>query len=89
MTRNIALGVTIAIGMVLATSVAMAQQKQHLVFKTPAANTKYLQQHIIDVGDVPGHQIRVFEIQRTYPPESARVINGLKLKEYYTRAVSD
>jgi hypothetical protein len=67
---------------------AAAQEKQRVSFKAAAANTKYTQQHVIDVGDTPGHQVRVFEIHRTYPGNPP-VINGVKLAETWSRAVSD
>jgi hypothetical protein len=88
MVRNIALGMTIAIGMALTAPVVMAQQKQHVFYNTPATETKYTQQHLIDIGDIPGHQARLFEIQRTYGND-APVINGMKLKEQWTRGMSD
>jgi hypothetical protein len=72
----------------LPTGQALAQQKQQVSFKSPAANTKYTQQTTIDVGDVPGHQVRVFEIHRTYPSD-APVFNGLKLIEMWTRGITD
>jgi hypothetical protein len=65
---------------------ALAQER--LVFKVAAENTKYTQQHTIDVGDVSGHQVRLFEIHRTYP-NNAPVINGMKIVESWTRGVSD
>jgi hypothetical protein len=40
------------------------------------------------VGDVPGHQVRIYEFVRTYPSDPP-VVNGLKLKESWTRATSD
>jgi hypothetical protein len=67
---------------------ALAQQVQKVSFKTPAANTKYTQQHSLDVGDVPGHQIRIYELHRTYPNDPP-VIGGLKLKESWGRNISD
>jgi hypothetical protein len=67
---------------------AVAQQKQHISYKVSAENSKYTQQHVIDVGDVPGHQVRVYEIYRSFP-NNAPVINGLKVKETWTRATSD
>ncbi len=88
MVRSIALGMTTAIGMALIAPVAMAQQKQHVGYNTPATQTTYTQQHIIDIGDIPGHQARLFEIRRTYGND-APVINGLKLKEQWTRGMSD
>jgi hypothetical protein len=65
-----------------------AQQVQRVSYKTLAANTKYTQQHFVDVGDVPGHQVRVLEIHRVFPNDPP-VINGIKLKEQWTRGVSD
>jgi hypothetical protein len=67
---------------------AVAQQKQHVSYKTTAENSKYTQQHIIDVGDVPDHQVRIYEIHRTYPINQP-TINGLKLVEQWTRGSSD
>src|SRR5712691_12749978 len=67
---------------------ALAQQKQRLVFKVDAANTKYTQQHTIDVGDASGHQLRLFELRRSYssnPP----LINGMKIAESWTRGITD
>jgi hypothetical protein len=65
---------------------ALAQQR--LVFKVAAENTKYTQQHTIDVGDVSGHQVRLFEIHRTYP-SNPPVINGIKIVESWTRGVTN
>src|SRR5262249_29392961 len=65
-----------------------AQEMQRVSYKTPAANSKYTQQHFVDVGDVAGHQVRVLEIHRVFPTDPP-VINGIKLKEQWTRGVSD
>jgi len=78
----------LALGVALPASDALSQQKQQVSFKTPAANTKYTQQTTVDVGDLPGHQVRVFELHRTYPSD-APVINGLKMTEMWTRGVTD
>ena len=67
---------------------AVAQQKQKVSYKTPPENTKYTQQQLIDAGDVPGHQVRIYEIHRTLPA-NAPMINGVKLKETWTRGLSD
>jgi hypothetical protein len=67
---------------------AAAQNKQRVSFKLPAENSKYTQQQVIDVGDVPGHQVRVFEIYRAFP-SNAPLINGVKLKEMWNRGLSD
>ena len=55
---------------------ALAQER--LAFKVGAENTKYTQQHAIDVGDVSGHRVRLFEIHRTYPSKAPE-INGMKI----------
>ena len=62
--------------------------QERLAFRVSAENTKYTQQHTIDVGDVAGHQVRLFEIHRTYP-SNAPVINGMKMVESWTRGISD
>jgi hypothetical protein len=67
---------------------AVAQEKQHISFKSTAENAKYTQQQFLDVGDIAGHQVRSYEIYRTFPT-NAPVISGMKIKEQWTRAVSD
>jgi len=57
----------LCLAVALPAGAALAQEKQHVSFKAPAENSKYTQTSIIDVGDMPGHQVRVFEIHRTYP----------------------
>jgi hypothetical protein len=69
-------------------SAAWAQQKQKVSYKVSAENTKYPQRHTIDAGDEPGHTVGIFEIHRTFAAE-APVVNGLKLKETWTRGYSD
>ena len=59
-----------------ATGNAAAQEKQRVSMKTPAENTKYTQQVFIDVGDAPGHEVRVYEIHRTYPSDPP-MFNGV------------
>src|SRR5262249_60547098 len=64
-----ALGAIAVLGSALAISVSdsLAQQMQRVSYKSPVENAKYTQQHVIDVGDAPGHQVRVYEIHRTFP----------------------
>jgi hypothetical protein len=79
---------TFGLALVLPTDGAVAQQKQRVSYKVTAENSKYTQQQFLDVGDVPGHQVRSFEIYRAFPT-NAPVINGIKLKEQWTRGASD
>jgi hypothetical protein len=74
------------LALVLLTKPVLGQER--LAFSVSAENTKYIQQHTIDVGDVAGHQVRLFEIKRVYPA-NAPVIGGLKIIESWTRGVSD
>jgi hypothetical protein len=67
---------------------ALAQEKQKYSFKTPPGVTKYEEQHAIDVRDVPGHQVRVFSSHSVYAQEAA-VYDGVKVKEEWTRALTD
>jgi hypothetical protein len=71
-----------------ATDIAVAQEKQKVSFKTGSENAKYTQQLFIDAGDVPGHQVRAFELHWTFPSDPP-VINGVKLTEAWARAASD
>jgi hypothetical protein len=70
----------------LPTNSVVAQEQ--LIFRVSAENTNYTQQHTIDVGDVAGHQVRLFEIKRIYPT-NAPVIGGMKIVESWTRGISD
>ena len=49
---------------------------------------KFTQQHVIDVGDVPGHQVRILEVHRT-PSNAKPNCEGLKLVETWVRGYSD
>ena len=67
---------------------AIAQQMQRLSFTVPAQDATYTEQHIINVPDPPGHQIRVVEIHRIFP-SNPPIINGVALKELWVRAITD
>jgi hypothetical protein len=88
MLRNIA-HILVASSMIFCLAdTAMAQEKQRVSYKVSAANTKYTQQHVIDVGDAPGHQVRLFEIHREYGKDGP-LFAGSRLVEQWTRAFSD
>jgi hypothetical protein len=74
------------LAVVLPTEPVLGQER--IAFSVSAENTKYTQQHTIDVGDVAGHQVRLFEIKRIYPA-NAPVIAGLKIVESWSRGISD
>ncbi len=81
----------IIIGATLTTfgaSEGWAQQKHKISGKTLAANSKYTRQHVINVEDVPGHQVRIFEIHRTFP-KNPPVFEGVRTVEQWVRGISD
>jgi hypothetical protein len=65
---------------------AVAQERHKFTTHAAAAQSKYVQQHVIDVGDVPGHYVRIYEIQRT---GSEVEFSGVKSKESWSRGYSD
>jgi hypothetical protein len=67
---------------------APGQEKCKMSWEVPAANAKYTEQHALDVGDVPDHQIRIFELHRTFPDDQPNC-EGLKRVEQWTRGFSD
>ena len=69
-------------------SEAWAQQKQKISYKLPAELSKFTQQHVLDVGDVPGHQVRIYEVHRTYPKDLL-VVEGVRVVEEWLRGYSD
>ena len=89
--RLIALsGMAVLAGLVtvFCTSVG-AQQKQSLMISSEGVKSRYIQQHIIDVDDVPGHQIRVQESQRTYPPDKQFTVDGEHVVEWWIRSFTN
>lgn len=68
---------------------AFAQQKFRYVEKPEWSDSRYVQQYAIDVGDVPGHKIRILELQWTFNAKSELAISGVKVKESWVRAYSD
>jgi hypothetical protein len=79
----------IAITVMLSTAgSAGAQQKTKLAYTRPANMSNYTQQHRVDVGDVAGHQLRVFELKGIYP-ETVVSFAGEAVREEYHRGLSD
>ena len=75
--------------LVAATTSVWCQQRQTVVISTPATSTTYTQQLAIEVGDVPNHQVRAYEVHRVYGGSDAPVIAGQRVKESWQRAMSD
>jgi hypothetical protein len=69
--------------------IAQAQEKFPISTNTDGQTSKYIQQYKIDVGDVPGHQIRIQETQRIHNEKSTLVFSSVRAKEGWVRGYSD
>lgn len=54
--------------------------KEEVLVHDAVRLAKYTKTHTIDVGDVPNHQLRIFELHTVYTGE-APVYDGVKVKE--------
>ena len=86
--RQFLLSLAAGSALLLAPTPGWAQQKLKYSFKDPAGLSKYVQQHVIDVGDVPGHQIRVASLQTKYTT-TAPEYDGIKVLESTVSLTSD
>lgn len=73
----------------LGTNIAQAQKHYPIEDKGEWSTGKYVQQHAINAGDVPGHKVRILEIQRTYNDKSGLSVSGIKVKEAWVWGYSD
>jgi hypothetical protein len=67
---------------------AFAEDLQHVSFKAPNGAAKYLVSESVEVGDAPGHVVRVFDTQAAITDKAA-TINGLTLASVWVRGTSD
>jgi len=89
MTRSIgAVAFTVGLVSLLFPALVVAQQKYQYSHATPPQSSRYVQQHIIDVDDMAGHQIRILEVQRKYTSDHP-LIAGVKVIETWDRGFSD
>ena len=68
--------------------VAWAQQKFPINTTSEGVKSSYVQQHVIDVGDVTGHQVRILEVHRVRSG-SQFTLDGVKVVEEWSRGFSD
>lgn len=66
---------------------ACAQQKYSLS-RAPSSTSSYPRQQALDVGDVPGHQVRVYQLHFDYP-EHDLAFAGVLVKESEVYGFSD
>ena len=84
----VGLALLIAACLTFSSGEASAQQKHKYFFKAPPGTTKYTQTHLMEVADVPGHQVRLAETQSKYA-DDAPVYDGVKVREIRGVLVSD
>jgi hypothetical protein len=67
---------------------ASAQQKCKLSWEASVSDSKYTQQLTLDAGDIPGHQVGVYEIHRVFPNFKPNC-EGQKFTESWSRGYRD
>ena len=72
----------------VAPATTLAQQKFKYSFTAPPGVTKYTQQHMLDVGDLPGHQIRIATLHTKYTNEAPEY-DGVKVVEAFAWLSAD
>jgi hypothetical protein len=86
---NVSLAIVTSAALTLfPTSAGWAQEKCKQSGKNLAQDSKFTQQHVIDVGDMPGHQVRILEVHRT-PSNAKPNCEDLKVAEQWNRGYSD
>jgi hypothetical protein len=65
-----------------------AAQQKYTISQAPNANSQYLQEHTVEVDDVPGHRLRAYEIRQEYPQKDL-AFAGVIVKEGLSRNISD
>lgn len=72
----------------LATAVS-AQEKHPISISGDGVSSRYIEQHTINVDDITGHQLRVYELERTYTGPSVATIEGERVIESKGRGLTD
>jgi hypothetical protein len=67
---------------------AHAQEKLSYEYSTPPATSRYTQRYSIQVPDVAGHEIVIYELQRTFADKGPKFI-GQKLVENWSYGIAD
>lgn len=67
-------------------SAVWSQQK--IPLKQSDTEGGYVEERAIDVGDAPGHQVRIYQLKYKYPKKDL-VFLGVPVKESFTSGISD
>src|SRR2546425_8777226 len=76
-------GLAVALGgfIVLASGTSFAQEKHKISWSAKPENTKTTFRHRLEIPDMLGHYIVMFEIRRTWPDGGGPVVEGRKVVE--------
>ena len=88
MTKN-SLMLGFCVGTILFSAIVLAQQRTTIAISSEGVKSRYVQQQVIDVDDVPGHQVRVQESHREFPTEKQLVVEGERVVESWVRGFSN
>ena len=86
--KALGMALLMAVWLAAGSGEALAQQKHKYYFKAPPGTSKFTQTHLLDVGDLPGHQMRIAELQSKFSGE-APTYDGVKVVEARTVIFSD
>jgi len=78
----------VTMGCLLMVASADAQEKHKIFWKTQPGSVQYTQRHVLDVGDVPGHQVVLFEVHFD-GKDTDVAYDGVKVVEAWQRGQSD
>ena len=67
-------------------SVVWSQQR--IPLKQSDTEGGYVEERTIDVGDAPGHQVRIYQLKYKYPKKDL-VFLGVPVRESFTSGISD
>ena len=81
--------ITAGIFAALSVSSVWAQQRHPIAISSDGVKSRYVQQLAIDVDDIPGHQVRVLENQRTFPADKQPIVDGERIVEWWGRGLSN
>jgi len=81
-------GVIGATALSATTNSVWAQQKYQYSYSAAPTTSRYVQRHAIPVGDLDGHEIVVYELERIYATDQP-VIMGLKVVESRAYGLAD
>ena len=88
LSKRIVAGALLVSGVFVAASAGWAQQKHTVSYSKSTRDSQYTQEHTIDVGDLPGHKVRIFEIHWNYA-KGELAFDGVNVKESWVRGPSD